>query len=144
MFDGFKSAKLLPSDLHLDIVITGSLNRDESLMSEVSELLEQLETGETRENPFSYLSWEKVPQLTGRSGQQREAVERIKKVTTVSEASKSMMTSLKALTEHLSRNKEIKGVIKNKREEVLENERHAMIHMDWAENLVIEVIIEYF
>ena len=67
-------------------------------------------------------------------GHQRESMERVKKVVKASEAAEKMLTSIQNLIDHLSRNKEIKGVIKQKREEALEKEGHAMTHMDWVEN----------
>ena len=55
-----------------------------------------------------------------------------------------MTTDFESLAAHLKRNKEIKTLIKEKRMEVLDTEGVAMIHMDWAENMVIKVIVTTF
>ena len=48
-----------------------------------------------------------------------------------------MVTGFEALREHLGCNKELDKIIKEKRNDSLET-GDAFIHMDWAENLVVE------
>ena len=67
-----------------------------------------------------------------------------KEVKTLGEASKMMTTDFESLAAHLKCNKEIKTLIKEKRMEVLDTEGVAMIHIDWAENMVIKVIVTTF
>ena len=55
-----------------------------------------------------------------------------------------MTTDFESLAIHLKHNKEIKTLIKEKRMEVLDTERVAMIHIDWAENMVIKVTVTIF
>ena len=63
------------------------------------------------------------------------AEERIKKISTVGEA--ASLEDGESLWEHLGCNKELDKIIKEKRNDSLET-GDAFIHMDWAENLVVE------
>ena len=141
LYDALVSSKHLPSDLPLDILVTASLTGNQDRVDDFLEMTSELIQGEKKKDIISYLSWEKVPQLAGRSGQQREAVERIKKISTVGEAAQRMEISFEALRDHLGRNRELKNAIKEMRNDSLETDGHALIHMDWAENLVVEVSI---
>ena len=65
---------------------------------------------------------------------------RAKEVKTLGVAAKMMTKDFESLAAGLKHNKEIKTLIKEKRMEVLDTEGVAMIHIDWADNMVIKVM----
>ena len=58
-----------------------------------------------------------------------------------SEAAAMMASDFESLTAHLGRNRELKMVIKEMREEALETDGLAVGHVDWAENMPVKVNI---
>ena len=118
----------------------GDEDEEENALAGFIETLVELETGKDNMKPVQLFRWIKEK---GKYGQRDQCV-RANEVNPLSEAAKMMATDFESLVVHLKRNKEIKTLIKEKRMEVLDTEGVAMIHIDWAENMVIKVTVTIF
>ena len=138
LFSGLKTAKIIPRNMHLDVLVDSQLNGDESAVEEFLGLMGEAMTGPRKQDVVHYSKWEKKKQ-TGKTGKDRELVAISSKRDTVENAVKDMMDSFQKLVEHLGRNRDLKAEIKTRRCEVLEDETMAMVQVDWSENLQIPV-----
>ena len=144
-----KKAKLIPEDEHLDMLVTACLTGDregeDSLQAFVEDVLGGVISGDGCNKSFTYHKWAKVKQTV--DGVEKVKWDRVPKVSTVKDAAVELGHSLMVLIDHLQRNKKIKMVIKELREEVQQpGSTSAMFHMDFAENLLAKVyclLMEY-
>ena len=144
LFNCLKRDKHLPEDLHLDLLVTARLTADEE--EEVEDVsgfmatLEALETGPNKKRPLNYWRWRKE-KVANKQGGERDDWQKAKLTITLGEAAAMMASDFESLTAHLGRNRELKMVIKEMREEALETDGLAVGHVDWAENMPVKVNI---
>ena len=131
----------MPEDLHLDILVTehlmGDMGDEVEDVASVLNTLEELESGEQRKRVINYFRWKKET-VKGKHGQRDQWV-RAKETSTLGEAAALMVSDFHDLCAHLARNKELKRLIRERRDEVLQTPGHAMCHVDWAEDYKVKV-----
>ena len=122
----------------LEIMIKDVRDGDDTSEIAFKEELNTLQSGDKKDNPVSFLQWEKVNK-SGKNGNKRDVINRIQKTTTCKDAAKMLVEKFDNLKKHLDRNFTIKKTIREKREMVMDSVDKAYIHMDWAENLEIQI-----
>lgn len=111
----------------------GDYDLEIELLADISSLLEE----DKRELRISFLQWEKVekPNLNPNTGEKNKKImNRVPKTAEAKDLSLLTKRDFEKVKEHLNRSFAIKNTIKQKRLEVLENDKMAMLQVDWAEN----------
>ena len=137
-----KKAKLIPEDEHLDMLVTACLTGDregeDSLQAFAEDVLGSVVSGDRSNKSFTYHKWAKVKQTV--DGVEKVKWDRVPKVSTVKDAAVELGHSLMVLIDHLQRNKKIKMVIKELREEVQQpGSTSAVVRMDFSEKWLAKV-----
>ena len=133
-----KRSGFLSRDHEVEIMIKDSRDGDDTFENNFKQDLEKMKTGENKNKPVGFLQWEKV-NMSGKNGNKRDVVNRVQKNFPCQEAVNQLDNMYNNLKEHLDRNFTIKKTLKEKRDMVMNSDHMAYIHMDWAENLEIQV-----
>ena len=135
---GFKRSGFLPKEHVVDLIIQDARNENSELEYRFKEDLANIQVGEFKDQSVSFLQWEKV-NIHGKNGLTRDVVQRIQKTLTTKEAATKLEAMYDGLKDHLERNNIIKKVMRSYREAIMESDDMAYIHIDWAENIEIQV-----
>ena len=137
LFSALKKNNLISKEHDLEIIIKDSRDGGSEYEDGFIDDLTKLNDEEQTKN-VSYLQWEKVSK-SGKDGNVRDTVDRVQKTASCKTAAEKMTVMYEELKQHLNRNFIIKKSMREWREDVLKSEDKALIHVDWAENLQIEI-----
>ena len=138
LVSGMKRGGFLSRDHVVELMIQNTREGDNELESNFHDDLEEMKVGDSKEKTVCFLQWEKI-NLGVQNGQNRDVVHRIQKSLSCKEAAAKLESMYKGLKDHLERNFIIKTTLRTRREIVMESEDMAYIHIDWAENIEIQV-----
>ena len=130
-----KRQNCLSRDHDIEIMIRDSRDGDDTFEKKFKEALHNAKIGETKDTVVPYLHWEKI----SKEGSNRKVVHRVQRNLVCSKASDLMLEMYENLKSHLNRNAVMKKSLREQRQMVMDSDDKAFLHMDWAENLDIEI-----
>ena len=136
LFSALKKNNLISKEHDLDIIIKDARDGGSEFEDAFIEDLNKLKDEEDKN--VSFLQWEKVSK-SGKNGNLRDTVDRVQKTASCKAAAEKMAVMYEELKKHLNRNFVIKKTMRELREDVMKSDDKALIHVDWAENLQIEI-----
>ena len=136
LFDGLKRAGLISRDYNLNLLVKEALAGNQEEVAELSKQLSAVKTGDRKDEAISFLKWENQP-LGGKGD--RQNIQRVPKVEKAAVLACLMEETFEVLKEHLHRDIMLKKHLKIVRESVNDIDDLAVVHCDWAENLVLKV-----
>ena len=138
LLSALKRNNFVSNEHDLDMIVHNARDGGNELETEFLKDLDNLKTEDKSSNNVSFLQWDKVSK-SGNTGTQRDVVDRVQKTLSCKDAAEKMELLYMKLKEHLHRNFTIKKTMRELREKVMESTDKALIHVDWAENLQVEI-----